>query len=94
MEFHHYITELYSQNSFVRIKANQELCNGRRNLSVISVFSLCSHTPVLIDSFRARIVRVATMCILIRILYSRLLGNILPSIVLQVCTRFLSLFNQ
>lgn len=54
--------ELYSQNSFVRFNANQELCNGQRNLSVISVFALCSDMPVLIDSFRARIVRVATMC--------------------------------
>ena len=54
--------ELYSQNSFVRFNANQELCNGHRNLSVISVFALCSDMPVLIDSFRARIVRVATMC--------------------------------
>ena len=62
MESFHYITELYSQNSFVRFNANQELCNGQRNLSVISVFALCSDMPVLIDSFRARIVRVATMC--------------------------------
>ena len=62
MEFFYYITELYSQNSFVRFNANQELCNGQRNLSVISVFALCSDMPVLIDSFRARIVRVATMC--------------------------------
>ena len=54
--------ELYSQNSFVRFNANQELCNGQRNLSVISVFALCFDMPVLIDSFRARIVRVATMC--------------------------------
>ena len=54
--------ELYSQNSFVRFNANQELCNGQRNRSAISVFALCSDMPVLIDSFRARIVRVATMC--------------------------------
>ena len=62
MEFHHYISELYSQNSFVRFNAKKELCNGQRNLSVISVFALCSDTSVLIDSFRARIVRVVTMC--------------------------------
>ena len=31
-------------------------------VSVISVFGLCSDTPILIDSFLARIVRVATMC--------------------------------
>ena len=58
MESFHYITNYIAKIHLYGLTQTKNY----DNLSVISVFALCSDMPVLIDSFRARIVRVATMC--------------------------------